>query len=187
MSNSQVKEIKNVRKISLFIAMSLDGYIADSKGGVDWLNGQGNDDENIDTYSEFAKTIDTILMGWNTYHQIVTELSPKEWVYNDFTTYVFTHNEHISSKKIRFVNINPVELVKKLKGKNGKDVWICGGANLVQQLVNEDLIDYYHITVIPMLLGSGIRLFENGKYEINLRLLNTQSYNGMTELIYKRR
>lgn len=60
--------------------MSLDGYIADSKGGVDWLNGQGNDDENIDTYSEFTKTIDTILMGWNTYHQIVTELSPEEWV-----------------------------------------------------------------------------------------------------------
>lgn len=176
-----------MRKISLFIAMSLDGYIADSKGGVDWLNGQGNDTENIDTYSEFAKTIDTILMGWNTYHQVVTELSPQEWVYNEFTTYVFTHNEHTSSENIRFVNINPVNLVEKLKEENGKDVWICGGANLVQQLVNEDLIDYYYITIIPTLLGSGIRLFENAKCEIKLRLLNTQSYNGMTDLIYTRR
>lgn len=171
----------------MFIAMSLDGFIADSKGGVDWLNGHKNHDENIDTYSEFAKTIDTILMGWNTYYQVVTELSPKEWVYKEFTTYVITHNEHTSSEQIRFVNINPVELVKRLKNENGKDVWICGGANLVQQLVNEDLIDYYHITVIPMLLGSGIRLFENGKSEIKLRLLNTQSYNGMTDLIYTRR
>lgn len=67
------------------VIMSLDGYyIADSKSGVDWLNGQGNDDENIDTYSEFTKTIDTILMGWNTYYQVVSELSPKEWIYKDF-------------------------------------------------------------------------------------------------------
>lgn len=74
-----------MRKICLFIAMSLDGYIADRKGSVDWLKGQGNDNENIDVYSEFVKNIDTILMGWNTYHQIVTELSLKEWVYKDFT------------------------------------------------------------------------------------------------------
>lgn len=55
-----------MRKITLFIAMSLDGYIADSKGGVDWLKGQSSSDEDMDAYSEFAKTIDTILMGWNT-------------------------------------------------------------------------------------------------------------------------
>ncbi len=176
-----------MRKISLFIAMSLDGYIADSKGGVDWLKGQGNDNDNIDTYSEFVKNIDTILMGWNTYHQVVTELSPQEWVYNDFTTYVITHRNHTSSEKICFVNINPIDLVKSLKEKNGKDIWICGGANIVQQLVNEDLIDCYYITIIPILLGSGIRLFENVNYKIELKLHKTQSYNGMTDLIYTRR
>lgn len=176
-----------MRKTCLFIAMSLDGYIADNKGNVDWLKGQGNDNENIDTYSDFIKNIDTILMGWNTYHQIVTELSPQEWVYNDFTTYVITHNECISSEKIRFTNVNPVDLIKNLRRENGKDIWICGGANLVQQLVNEDLIDCYYITVIPTLLGSGIRLFENGKAQIKLKLLNTQAYNGMIDLVYARR
>lgn len=69
-----------MKKISLFIAMSLDGYIADNNGRVDWLNGQENDSENIDVYSEFVKNIDTVIMGWNTYHQIVTELSPNDWV-----------------------------------------------------------------------------------------------------------
>lgn len=176
-----------MRNVSLFIAMSLDGYIADSRGGVGWLEGQGNDDENRDTYSEFVKNIDTILMGWNTYHQIVTELSPDEWVYNDFTTYVITHKEQSSSVKIRFTNMDPAGLIKRLQKENGKDIWICGGADLVRQLVNEDLIDCYYITVIPTLLGSGIRLFGNAEHEIKLRLLRTQSYNGMTDLIYTRR
>lgn len=114
------------------------------------------------------KDIDTVLMGWNTYHQIITELSPNEWVYNDFTTYVVTHNKHTSSDKISFIDESPVELVKKLQEENGKDVWICGGANLIQQVVREDLIDCYYITVIPTILGSGIRLFENVKREIKL-------------------
>lgn len=176
-----------MRKVSLFIAMSLDGYIADSRGSVDWLRGQGNDDENIDVYSEFVKNIDTILMGWNTYHQVVTELSPEEWIYSDFTTYVITHREQTSSEKIRFVDIDPVCLAKSLKEEKGKDIWICGGADLIRQMVNEDFIDCYYITVIPTLLGSGIRLFEKAKREIPLRLIKTQSYNGMTDLIYTRR
>lgn len=108
-----------MRKVSLFIAMSLDGYIARSDGGVDWLSGQG-DDENNDSYTEFIKNIDTILMGWNTYNQIISELSPKKWVYNDFTTYVITHRDVASSKKIRFKNVNPVDLIKGLKEKKEK-------------------------------------------------------------------
>lgn len=141
----------------------------------------------MDSYFRFVKDIDTIIMGWNTYHQIVTELSPDEWVYSDFTTYVITHNGHASSAKIRFTDINPVNLIKRLKKEPGKDIWICGGANIVQQLMNEDLIDFYYITVIPTLLGNGIRLFENGKHEIQLKLIDTQSYNGMVDLVYDRR
>lgn len=179
-----------MRKVSLFIAMSLDGFIADSNGNVDWLRGHdddSNDNNDIDTYSEFVKDIDTILMGWNTYHQIVTDLSPNQWVYEDFTTFVITHKEHISSEKIRFVNTNPVKLIEKLKMENGKGIWICGGANIVRQLVNKDLIDCYYITVIPTLLGSGIRLFENVENQIELKLTDTRAYNGMVELIYARR
>lgn len=52
-----------MKKISLFIAMSLDGYIADRKGSVDWLGGQGNDEDNKDVYSEFVKDMDTVIMG----------------------------------------------------------------------------------------------------------------------------
>ena len=176
-----------MRKIHLFIAMSLDGYIVDSNGGVDWLEGQGNDEENIDVYSEFVKEIDTVVMGWNTYHQIVTELSPDQWVYDDFMTYVVTHRSLEASDKIRFVNENPMKLVKKLREESGKDVWICGGAKLIHQLIEEDLIDVYYITVIPTILGSGIRLFDKNDKEIKLRLTKTQNYNGMVDLVYSRR
>lgn len=176
-----------MKKVSLFIAMSLDGYIADSKGSVGWLSGQGEGDDTVDSYSEFVKDIDTVIMGWNTYHQIVEELSPDEWVYSDLTTYVVTHNPKASSDKIHFINENPVLLLKKLQEESGKGIWICGGANLIQQLVREDMIDCYYITVIPTILGSGIRLFEKADHEIKLRLLKTRSYNGMTDLIYIRR
>ena len=66
-------------------------------------------------------------------------------------------------------------------------IWICGSANLIQQLVKEDAIDCYYITVIPTILGSGIRLFENADHVIKLKLLKTQSYNGMIDLIYRKR
>lgn len=176
-----------MRKVILFIAISLDGYIADSHGSVEWLNGQGNDNENVDTYSVFVKEIDTILMGWNTYHQIVTELSPTKWVYDNFTTYVITHNKNQSTEKIRFTAENPVQLLKNLKSNDGKDIWICGGANLVGQLMRAELIDQYYISVIPILLGKGIRLFQELENEQKLFLIKAKHYNGIVELIYEHR
>lgn len=176
-----------MRKCKLFIAMSLDGYIADDKGKVDWLKGQVNDDENVDSYSEFVKGIDTVLMGWNTYDQIVNELSKDQWIYEDFMTYVITHKDIDDLNNIRFTGKNPVDLIKELKTKEGKDIWICGGAALVNQLVENNIIDVYYITVIPTILGSGIRLFEQGKQEILLKLVETQAYNGMVDLVYTKR
>jgi len=176
-----------MRKTVLFIAMSLDGFIADSGGGVGWLKGQGCDSENLDVYSGFVKHIDTILMGWNTYHQVTVELSPEEWIYRDFITYVFTHNKINSTEQIRFTDEDPVSLLEKLRSGYGKNIWVCGGANLVQQLMCKDMIDQYYISVIPTLLGSGIRLFGNIEKEIKLRLIKTQTYNGITDLVYARR
>ena len=75
---SEKIEERNMRKVILFIAMSLDGYIADRNGKEDWLNGQDDHVENLNTYSIFIEGVDTVVMGWNTYHQIITELSPKE-------------------------------------------------------------------------------------------------------------
>ena len=176
-----------MRKVTLFIAMSLDGYIADKDGGVDWLNGQEEDGENMDTYSEFIKTIDTIIMGWNTYHQVITELSPEEWVYPEQISYVITHREIPSTERIHFTSESPCDLVKRLREEEGNGIWICGGANIVRQLMETDLIDTLHISVIPTLLGDGVRLFGPLEKEQKLRLVKTQSYNGITDLVYEKR
>lgn len=71
--------------------------------------------------------------------------------------------------------------------KVGNDIWICGGANIIQPLIQENMIDEYHIAIIPILLGNGIRLFESMPKEIPLRLKHKQIYNGITELTYTRR
>lgn len=96
-----------MRKVILFIAMSLDGFIADVHDNVDWLNGQNEKEKNMDTYSTFIKDVDTVIMGWNTYHQVVIELSPTEWVYADLISYVITHGELSSTDKIIFTQKNP--------------------------------------------------------------------------------
>lgn len=177
----------NMRKVILFIAMSLDGYIGDEHGNVDWLNGQNEQEKNIDTYSIFIKDVDTVIMGWNTYHQVVTELSPTEWIYADLTSYVITHRKLSSTDKIIFTQKSPCNIVNELKQERGKNIWICGGANIIQQLIKNDLIDEYYISVIPTILGSGIRLFGKISDEVKLKLAYTQTYNGITDLIYTRR
>lgn len=176
-----------MRKVVLFIAMSLDGYIADLNGSVDWLNGQCDEVENEDTYSEFVKDIDTVVMGWKTYYQVVTELSPSEWVYSDFISYVITHKERTSTDKIRFIHESPSNLVRRLKEEDGKDIWICGGASIVQQLMQDGLIDKFYISIIPTILGSGIRLFGPLDVELKLKLMENRNYNGIMEVIYEKR
>lgn len=176
-----------MRKIILFIAMSLDGCIADLNGGTGWLEGQTSGENDMVSYEEFIKDVDTVIMGANTYRQLVTELSPNEWMYPDLNSYIITHFPGQSTDKIRFTDENPCQLVNHLKAQAGKNIWICGGADIAKQLICADLIDQYYFNVIPVILGNGIRLFDSVEKEIKLKLMKTKSYNGITDLVYERR
>lgn len=176
-----------MRKVTLFIAMSLDGYVADKNGNVDWLEGQAPGEDDMVSYEEFIKNVDTVLMGWNTYHQIRTELSPAEWMYDDLTSYVITHRKLESTKIIRFVNEEPYTLVKRLRQEPGKGIWICGGPEIITPLIRENLIDRFHISIIPTILGNGIRLFQPTDTVSKLYLVNTENYNGIVDVVYERR
>ena len=167
--------------------MSLDGYIAGPAGNIDWLQGQNPGADDMVSYQKFIKDIDTIIMGYNTYHQITTELSPDQWFYPDQISYVFTHRELPSTDNIKFVNENVCGLIQTLRRKTGKGIWICGGSSVIHPLISENLIDRYHISIIPALIGDGIRLFQKTDQTINLRLIKSENYNGITDVIYEQR
>ena len=101
-----------MRKVILYIAMSLDGYIADSGGGVGWLSEYGGS-AGDDGYQEFAAEVDTVVMGMNTYRQITTELSPGEWPYGGMRCFVMTHSPAAAPQgEAVFTDQPPSELVR---------------------------------------------------------------------------
>ncbi len=174
-----------MKKIIAYIAMSLDGYIATSEDGVDWLGGDGSDPTNLGSYPAFIETIDTVILGHATYHQIVTVLSPTQWPYENMHSYVLTHRALENTQGITFTH-EPLEtLLPKLKEEAGKHIWICGGGSIIRQLHDLGLIDEYHLSVIPTILGKGIRLFGESNAPRPLKLKHTQSYNGIVDLVYE--
>lgn len=172
------------RKIVLYIAMSLDGYIARSNGAVDWLSGQGEVLEIDNGYEEFYSTIDTVVMGRITYEQVINELSPNIWVYEGKKCYVFTEKEYEYNEKVEFTSESIVEFVSDIKSELGKDIWLVGGGKLIHEFINKNLIDKYIITIIPTILGEGIPLFIKENSEIKLKLIENKSIDGMVELTY---
>lgn len=175
-----------MRRIILYIAVSLDGYIADSRGGVDWISGDGSEPDRPGSYEAFYRTIDTVILGRSTWHQITTELSPGQWPYPDKQCYVLTHEQRPSGERICFTDRPLPVLIAELREQPVGDIWICGGASVVRQLMERDLIDRYWFTVIPVLLGDGIPLFDRREGKLPLILCATDTANGMVDLVYER-
>lgn len=183
-----------MRKVILYTAMSLDGYLADEQKSVHWIQGDGSSEEEENHwYENFYNSIDTILMGRGTYQQIIEEHSFGIWLYGDKKTFVFTHQgneEKGSNKEIVFTDRPPAQQIHWLKHRKGGDIWLCGGADLIQQCLEQNLIDEYHITLVPILLGDGLPLFPHfpkESRETPLTLVSCEKENGMIDLIYKKR
>ncbi|MBI9053708.1 MAG: dihydrofolate reductase [Bacteroidales bacterium] len=152
-----------MRKLKLYIAQSIDGFIATEKGSVEWLNDNENEeiDENAYGYLDFYSSIDTTLMGYNTYKEIVNFGIP--FPYPDKKNYVFSKNhEKKEDNPVEFIKSNIVEFVSNLKQLDEKDIWLIGGGEINKILLNKNLIDEIIITIKSVVLGKGIPLFANG-------------------------
>ena len=175
-----------MRRSVLYIAMSLDGYIAAEDGEVSWLEGDGSDPEDAGSFETFYGMTGTMVMGRNTYDQIVTELSPGSWPYPDKECFVVTDRGGKPVEGVTFTDTPPAELVGRLKELSGRDIWVCGGSDIACQLLRAGAIDRIWVSVVPKMLGRGVRLFTDVP-EADLKLIGTRVYNGITDLVYERR
>jgi dihydrofolate reductase len=172
------------RKVFIFIATSLDGFIAREDGSLDWLSMVDSPGEDYG-YNEANEDADTIIMGRKTYDK-VKELSD-EFPHKDKKVYILSRKERTGENNIIFTGKDPGELIRELKTLSGKNIYIDGGAQIVQELMRQDLIDEYIISVLPVFLGSGIALFGNTGRQKMLRLKYCHSFaSGLVQLAYER-
>jgi dihydrofolate reductase len=162
--------------ITLYIATSVDGYVAAEDGGVDWLEEfQSAEGEETGGVSEFVENVDCLVMGATTYEQV---LGFGEWPYGEKPTYVFTNRElSPATEAVEFVDDDVRSFSKDLK-RQYERIWLVGGAKLAQSFLREREVDTLRLFFVPLLLGDGIRLFGGDYDRQRLRLLNTDSDSG---------
>lgn len=142
----------------VYIATSLDGFIARPDGDIEWLINIPNPDNSDFGYSEFIAGIDGILMGRNTYE---TALSFESWPYNIPLFVLSNILENVPPEldgKAEIINGNLKDILKRIEAREINKLYVDGGKT-IQSFLKEDLIDEMIITTVPILLGEGISLF----------------------------
>jgi dihydrofolate reductase len=167
-----------MRKVVLFIASSLDGYIARPSGDIDWLF----TDQDYG-YSEFFASVDTVLLGRKTYEQVLTF---GEYPYQGVKSYVFTKNPLFQAEKnVELVTEDTKKFVDNLRQADGKNIWLVGGSQLTYDFMNNNLVDELIVSIHPIVLGEGIPLFANQTTTQSLNLTKCQTYSsGLVQLSY---
>jgi dihydrofolate reductase len=170
------------RKLVLYIAMSLDGYIAAENDDLSFLSAVEQEGEDYG-YAEFINTIDTIILGRKTYDKVISMGHP--YPMHGEKVYVITRSEKPSIGSVEFYSGDLNELVGLLKQQPGKNIFCDGGAEIVNLLLKAGLFDEITISIIPVLLGSGVRLFQDGGVEQKLKLVSSKSFpKGLVQLHY---
>ena len=174
-----------MRKIILFIASSLDGFIARIDGTIDWLF-TGSDYG----YAQFYDSIDTVLVGRKTFDQVL-EFSKSP--FENKKCFVFTRQTNLynqnnqNNQDVQF-NHNIIETVKQLIKYPGKDIWLVGGSEIISVLLHANLINEIILSIHPILLGSGIPLFSDNRKLSCLRFMNSKTFeSGLVQLHYELR
>lgn len=170
-----------MRSVILYIATSLDGYIARRDGGIDWLF----TDQDYG-YREFFAGVDTVVMGRKTYDQALTFGA---YPYEGREGYVFSRQRAgEKDRHVAFIADDVAAFTGRLKQRPGKNIWLVGGSGMVASFMQENLIDAYVISIHPVALGGGIPLFAAPLPSTWLTLVDTTTFDsGLVQVTYVRR
>lgn len=177
-----------MRRIILYIATSIDGYIATPDGGVEWLNEIPNPNKTDHGYNTWLNSIDTVLMGGRTYHEIIGY--GVAWPYKDKIAYVVSRRDSnvTPNENVHFITEDIIARISELKAETGKDIWLVGGGELTTILLNANLIDEMRLCIAPVILGQGIPLFPNKPKESTWTLTGSEIYDtGIVITTYQKR
>lgn len=172
------------RKTIVYIASSLDGYIAAPGDDLSFLAQVQLEGEDYG-YASFIESVDTVIMGRKTFDWVMTQVPV--FPHADKESYILTSADRPAEGNVTFYAGNLKELIQNLKSKQGKHIFIDGGATVIHQLLQHDLIDEFIISIIPVLLGNGVRLFESGHPQQNLVSISVKQFpSGLVQLHYSR-
>jgi len=176
-----------MRTLSLFIATTLDGYIAKPNDDLSFLKLVEKEGEDYG-YAKFTATIDTIIVGRKTYDWVAQRIGTSHYDNGERNVYVITRTEKPPLGNTKFYSGNLTELVRQLKSQQGNNIYCDGGAEIINELLKNDLIDEFVISIVPILVGNGTRLFKDGRPEQQVELLTVKSFDtGLTQLHYTRK
>jgi len=172
-------------RTTVYIGTSLDGFIAEKNRTIDWLT-EFESAEIGDSYKEFIRTIDAIVIGRRTFETVIAFPS---WPY---TTKVFLLSKTIKQvpdalrEKVTLLSMEPKEILRYLSSQGYSHIYVDGG-NVIQGFLREDCIDELIITRVPLMLGSGVPLFGVLDRELRFQHITTTAYsNGLVKSRYER-
>ncbi|HSF90464.1 MAG TPA: dihydrofolate reductase family protein [Saprospiraceae bacterium] len=173
------------RKLILYIATSVDGYIAGPEDDLGFLSIVEKPGEDYG-YGAFIDTVDTVILGRRTYDWVMKHVTA--FPHADKESYIITRTPRPSIGNIHFYTGDLTALVNRLKQEEGKNIFCDGGAEVVHALVKENLIDEFIISIVPVLLGNGTRLFKDGRPMLEMELKSSRSFDtGLTQIHYIRK
>lgn len=167
-------------KVSIYIASSIDGYIARKDESLDWLDRVGGYDEDYG-FKKFLSSIDGLIIGRKTYEVATTVADP----YPGKKVVILSQTLKEVKENMELYSGDLIQLLSKMYKEGIKHIWVDGGVTLSQFLASR-IVDTMTVSIIPIVLGDGIPLFNTMNQEIPCRLISSKSYpSGLVQISYE--